>query len=147
MTSMLQPLDVSVNKPFKVLLRRTWNEWMMSGQHTYTPAGNMRCPEMALMCQWIVDAWQAIDPAIIIKSFLKCCISNAMDGTQDDIVWDDSDDIPLAQLLSATQEDDDADILYHDTDSQDVISLERIMTIFQDSDEESSFSGFEAPAQ
>jgi hypothetical protein len=28
---------------------------------------------------------------IIPKSFLKCCFSNAKDGTQDGILWDDSE--------------------------------------------------------
>jgi hypothetical protein len=28
---------------------------------------------------------------IIPKSVLNCCLSNAADGTQDDILWDDSE--------------------------------------------------------
>ena len=37
MTSLLQPLDVGVNKPFKDNLRQYWNEWMLAGNHTFTP--------------------------------------------------------------------------------------------------------------
>jgi hypothetical protein len=29
--------------------------------------------------------------SVIPKSFLKCCLSNAEDGIQDDILWDDSE--------------------------------------------------------
>jgi hypothetical protein len=34
-------------------------------------------------------AWKAILESIIVRSFKKCCISNALDGSEDDIVWED----------------------------------------------------------
>jgi len=34
-------------------------------------------------------AWKAILESIIIRSFKKCCISNALDGSEDGILWDD----------------------------------------------------------
>jgi hypothetical protein len=34
-------------------------------------------------------AWKAIPESIIIRSFKKCCISNAVDGSEDDILWED----------------------------------------------------------
>jgi hypothetical protein len=34
-------------------------------------------------------AWKAIPESIIIRSFKKCCKSNALDGSEDDIVWED----------------------------------------------------------
>jgi hypothetical protein len=34
-------------------------------------------------------AWIAIPESIIIRSFKKCCISNALDKSEDDIVWED----------------------------------------------------------
>jgi len=35
-------------------------------------------------------AWKAIPESIIVK---KCCISNALDGSEDDILWgDDGED-------------------------------------------------------
>jgi len=34
-------------------------------------------------------AWKAIPESIIVQSFKKCCISNALDGSEDDIVWED----------------------------------------------------------
>ena len=33
--------------------------------------------------------WKAIPESIIVRSFKKCCISNALDGSEDDIVWED----------------------------------------------------------
>jgi len=33
-------------------------------------------------------AWKAIPKSIIIRSFKKCCIRNALDGSEDDILWE-----------------------------------------------------------
>jgi hypothetical protein len=34
-------------------------------------------------------ARKAIPESIIVRSFKKCCISNALDGSKDDILWKD----------------------------------------------------------
>ena len=34
-------------------------------------------------------AWKAILESIFVRSFKKCCISNALDGSEDDILWED----------------------------------------------------------
>ena len=34
-------------------------------------------------------AWKAIPESIIIRSIKKCCISNTLDGFEDDILWED----------------------------------------------------------
>jgi hypothetical protein len=41
---------------------------------------------------WVSAAWKAIPESIIVRSFKKYCISNALDGSQDDILWEDKDD-------------------------------------------------------
>jgi len=35
-------------------------------------------------------AWQCISPELTVKSSMKCCISNAVDGTND-MLWNDSE--------------------------------------------------------
>ena len=35
---------------------------------------------------WIITAWQHVSPEVFVKGF-ECCISNNMDGTNDDILW------------------------------------------------------------
>jgi len=35
-------------------------------------------------------AWIPILESIIVRSFKKCCISNALDGSEDDILWEDN---------------------------------------------------------
>uniref|UniRef100_K7FV89 HTH CENPB-type domain-containing protein n=1 Tax=Pelodiscus sinensis TaxID=13735 RepID=K7FV89_PELSI len=87
MTKMLQPLDVTVNKTMKDALRRKWNTWLLEGELTFTTGGHMRTPTLQDVTQWIVDVCVELDPAIIRKRFLKCSISNAMDGSKDDALW------------------------------------------------------------
>lgn len=93
LTSLIQPLDVSINKPFKENLRKQWNTWMSEGEKSFTKGGNMRHASLEEMCKWIVTAWNEIKPELIIKSFKKCGISNKLDGTEDDDLWlsDDED--------------------------------------------------------
>jgi hypothetical protein len=45
------------------------------------------------VAQWVSAAWKAIPESIIIRFFKKCCISNALDRSEDDILWkDDGED-------------------------------------------------------
>jgi len=53
-------------------------------------------------------AWNAIPGSIIVRSFKECCISNALDGSEDDILWEDDG-----------EDQDDSDWV---TDSDSVIS-------------------------
>ena len=39
--------------------------------------------------RWVLGAWKAIPESIIVRSFKKCCISNALDGSEDDILGED----------------------------------------------------------
>lgn len=111
MTSILQPLDVSINKPMKNSLRRKWNEWMLNGDHSYTKGGLRRKPDLPTICQWILDAWLELPKMIIVKAFKKCGISNALDGIEDDLLWDDKSDNEKEE-----DEDEDDDPIYADSD-------------------------------
>jgi hypothetical protein len=46
---------------------------------------------MSIVVGWISKDWKDVPVNIIPKSFLKCGLSNAEDGKQDDILWDDSE--------------------------------------------------------
>jgi hypothetical protein len=35
--------------------------------------------------------WQRISPEVILKGFKKRCISKAVGGTEDDMLWNDSE--------------------------------------------------------
>ena len=38
------------------------------------------------ICSWVVKVWEEIPSDIFKRAFLKCCISNNMDGTEDNII-------------------------------------------------------------
>lgn len=97
-TSILQPADVSWNRPFKVYLQEKWDDWLLHGEHTFTPAGRMRKPTVKLMLAWISEAWKQLSEGIIIRSFRKTGISNMMDGTEDDLTWDEDEEDDDAEL-------------------------------------------------
>ena len=42
LTNILQTLDISINRSFKAKLRKFWEEWMFSGNHTFTKTGRQR---------------------------------------------------------------------------------------------------------
>ena len=41
------------------------------------------------VARWVSAAWKAIPENIIVRSFKKCCITNALEGSEDDILWED----------------------------------------------------------
>jgi hypothetical protein len=41
------------------------------------------------VARWVSAAWKAIPESIIVRFFKKCCIRNALDGSEDDILWED----------------------------------------------------------
>ena len=54
--------------------------------------GNRRAPSKIVMLKWVKQAWDAISPDIIRKSFKKCGISNTIDGSEDNLFQNDDDD-------------------------------------------------------
>jgi hypothetical protein len=40
---------------------------------------------------WITS-WQHISPEVNVKGVKKCCMSNAVDGTYGDMLWDGSEE-------------------------------------------------------
>ena len=63
---------------------------MLSGNHTFTAGGRKRQAELDVIWNWIREAWEIPEQAIK-KSFLKCSITNSVDGTKDDILWQDDE--------------------------------------------------------
>jgi hypothetical protein len=53
-------------------------------------------------------AWKPIPESIIVRSFKNGCISNALDGSEDDILWEDDG-----------EDKDDSDLV---TDNDSVMS-------------------------
>ena len=148
-TSVLQPLDVSINKPFKTYLRKLWNTWMVSDEKEFTKSGAMKRPGLSLVVQWVKEAWESISEDIIIKSFKKCGISNAMNGTEDDILYEDlmASSTALADCIDPqdeTNDDDDEQNDYYDYGVDDLVSDEQMRQLFESDNETQEFGGFES---
>jgi len=47
---------------------------------------------MYYLAMWIITARQSISPKVTVKGFKKCCISNAMDETDDDMLGNGSEE-------------------------------------------------------
>jgi len=69
-----------------------WMAWTAEGIHELTATGRKTKPSEELMCQWIGEAWRDIPREMVVRSFLKCGITNALDGSEDDCVFDSSSD-------------------------------------------------------
>ena len=51
----------------------------------------MRVASLDALCDFVIKSWEKVKMETVIKSFKKCGISNAMDGTEDDLLWDTDD--------------------------------------------------------
>ncbi|KAK8780342.1 hypothetical protein V5799_018318 [Amblyomma americanum] len=77
LTGVLQPLDVSVNRPFKVEFRMQYSEWMANGNHDETPTGRLKRALLATVLGWILSAWNSVSTNIVTQSFKVTGISNS----------------------------------------------------------------------
>ncbi|CAI7805372.1 unnamed protein product [Closterium sp. NIES-54] len=114
-TSEIQPLEVAVNRSFKEAVHQLYQKWFeskgvdcltergelnpyvydVSALDCFHPiliavvfpcvAGNIRKPPLELTLKWISKAWKAVPKELIQRSFLTCGISNALDGSQDNL--------------------------------------------------------------
>ena len=51
----------------------------------------MKRPLISNVCEWVKNSWQWVKSETIVKSFKKCGISNVLDGSEDDILYEESD--------------------------------------------------------
>jgi hypothetical protein len=42
-----------------------------------------------MLGQWIKTAWDDISPESIVMGFKTCCVSNDINGTEDDVLWEE----------------------------------------------------------
>ena len=72
--SYLQPLDVSINKPFKSAMRDNCGEWY-DNANEFTKNGNMNRASYGMVVDWYNFASRSISSKIIRKSFYACGLS------------------------------------------------------------------------
>ena len=59
----------------------------------FTATGRQKKPSEELICLWIADAWREIPTDMIESSFLKCGITNHVDGSEDHLVYETNDEL------------------------------------------------------
>ena len=115
-TSVVQPMDKCINRPFKQRVREHWQEWMRQDRPK-TPSGNLKQPTRQDVIDWVSEAWTSIKKDTLVHSFLVCGISNALDGSQDDLV---SSDLPN---IEDEGDESEGAVIIDEEDSSDVDSM------------------------
>jgi hypothetical protein len=66
-----------------------------------------------MMCDWIASVWDMVSPEVITKHFLKAGISEALDGSEGDMLWIEGEDVNEEGVTNCSQgdtsEDDSSD--------------------------------------
>ena len=73
-------------KSFKGHIIESYDEWLASGGHQYTEAGNMKPNSRHLVVEWILESWSRIEKNLIIKSFKSCGLNLKTDGSEDHLI-------------------------------------------------------------
>ncbi len=127
-TSLVQPLDVSFNKPFKVAVERLSTQHMQDNLEDYQNGNINASARRVLFTKWVGEAWEEVsrNKAMTIRSFKKTGIAVAADGSEDheiniegltgytieseeddELDSDDSEDDPFADTDYSSNCDDD----------------------------------------
>ena len=132
--TVLQPLDVCLNKLFKDRVRERWTTWMVEGEKSLTPTGNVKAASLTTVASWVLEAWQDLPGEMVARSFKKCGISNSTDGTEDDMLWEEEGSVPDEESEDRESEDEDA--------YDDCLTEELWQNLFGMSDDEDDSHGF-----
>ena len=67
-TSLVQPLDVGVNRPFKAILKSKWWDWVISQEITTSV---FKDPSRKNVAEWVDESWEGIGSDIIKNAWRK----------------------------------------------------------------------------
>jgi DDE superfamily endonuclease len=72
-TSLLQPLDIGTNKPFKTFIKHQYVDWLMEHYDEHKTLPKLIITDRnKLLVEWISKSWKKINFDIIKKSFEFC---------------------------------------------------------------------------
>ena len=118
-TSRVQPLDVSVNKPFKEEVKRQHEKHMSDNLQLYTESKLSAWQRRVLLTKWVREAWKEINrnKETVIRSFKKCGVSLTLDGKENDEI--NIEGIPDYEMPQADEIDGAADVEFHSESEDD----------------------------
>ena len=105
---------------------------MIEGQKSFMSAENMRAASLPTVCLWILDAWRGLPAEIIARSLKKSSIFNPMDGTEDEILLDETERVPTTPV---DEEDEDEGVCV------DHLTSKELQRLFGVSDEDFTEQG------
>ena len=84
-TSLVQPLDVSFNAPFKRRVESAATQHMQDNLNDYVNGKITAGERRVLITKWVGGAWEELskNKDMVERSFKKCGISVAADGSED----------------------------------------------------------------
>lgn len=62
-------------------------------EHNTAAGRRQGCPEKEAAIRWVREAWASIPPAMVSKAFCMTGIANALDGTEDEAIYEEEWDI------------------------------------------------------
>ena len=92
--------------------------WIQSAGNDLTPTGRVKKASIALVCGWILRLWNSVKKEVVVKSFKKCGISNAMDGPEDNEIYPDEE---------SDSSEDSGNVEIEEGDTSDIDSEEEFL--------------------
>lgn len=65
----------------------------------FMPFGPQRRTSISQICQWEIDSWNDVKEETVERSFKKSGISNAMNGTEDNLISMDNQKMMVRRML------------------------------------------------
>ena len=87
-TSLVQPVDVVFNKPFKAAIEKMATIHLQENSNDYVTGKISASERRILFTKWVGQAWEelSVNKDMIVRSFEKCGISVPIDGSEDSTI-------------------------------------------------------------
>ena len=90
----------------------------------YTPSGKIKRPSYSLVANWVKESWDLMDINMIRNSFKCCGISNDMNGSEDNLIFDfnqsNKENLEVEEDNEGDSEDDNEDSDNEESDGNEL---------------------------